>query len=276
MPSTLFELGPITIRAFGLMMATGFLCAGYAAFRLARGTHRNLDYLSNLVVWMMLAGVIGARLAYVAEHWSAEFANCYADILRVDQGGLMFYGGVAGAALALFLFVRQRHEPFLALSDLLLAVLPLGHAFGRMGCFLNGCCHGRISSHALAISYPPHTPPWFQQLDQHQITADAVRSLPVLPTQLFEAGANFLLFLLLYHVYRRNASQHGIVTALYFLGYALIRFFLEPLRGDPRLQVGFFTIGQFISLILFAAGVMLLCWRQRHPTMPLPPPAIPS
>jgi phosphatidylglycerol:prolipoprotein diacylglycerol transferase len=85
-----------------------------------------------------------------------------------------------------------------------------------------------------------------------------------------------LLFLLLYHVYRRNASQHGIVTALYFLGYALIRFFLEPLRGDPRLQVGFFTIGQFISLILFAAGVMLLCWRQRHPTMPLPPPAIPS
>jgi phosphatidylglycerol:prolipoprotein diacylglycerol transferase len=159
MPSTLFELGPITIRAFGLMMATGFLCAGYAAFRLARGTHRNLDYLSNLVVWMMLAGVIGARLAYVAEHWSAEFANCYADILRVDQGGLMFYGGVAGAALALFLFVRQRHEPFLALSDLLLAVLPLGHAFGRMGCFLNGCCHGRISSHALAISYPPHTPP---------------------------------------------------------------------------------------------------------------------
>jgi phosphatidylglycerol:prolipoprotein diacylglycerol transferase len=276
MQSTLLELGPVTIRAFGLMMATGFLCAGYAAFRLARGTHRNLDYLSNLIVWIMLAGVVGARLAYVAEHWSSEFAGQYAAILRIDLGGLMFYGGVVGAALALWWFARRHHEPFLAVSDLLLAVLPLGHAFGRIGCFLNGCCHGRISSSCLAIPYPPYSPPWYQQLDHHQIAATARWSNPVLPTQLFEAGANLLLFVLLYRLYRRASGKQGLVTAVYLIGYAIIRFSIEPLRGDPRMQVGLLTIGQLISVLLFTAGLCLLLWRLRHPTTVLPRPATPS
>ncbi|MEI8242352.1 MAG: prolipoprotein diacylglyceryl transferase [bacterium] len=268
MYSSIFEIGPFALKAFGLMMALGFVCAGYAAVRLARGTHRNADYLSSLVVWMMLAGVLGARLAYVAEHWSQEFAGNPAAIIRIDQGGLMFYGGVAGATLAAGVFVRRRRESFLAVSDLLLAVLPLGHAFGRIGCFLHGCCHGRLSHSSLAVTFPAHSPAWFLQLEEGLLPARAGRSLPVLPTQLFEAGANLLLFVLLVLLYRRTRERRGVVTAAYFMAYPVIRFLIEPLRGDLRVQVGAWSIGQFISVLLFAVGVCLLAWRLRTSQAP--------
>ncbi|MFZ4395276.1 MAG: prolipoprotein diacylglyceryl transferase [Kiritimatiellia bacterium] len=264
MHSILLELGPFTLKAFGLMMALGFACAWYAAVRLSRGTHRNPDYISNLVVWLMLSGVLGARLAYVAEHWTQEFAGHPSAILRVDLGGLMFYGGLAGATLALFLFARWRREPFLALADLLLAVLPLGHCFGRIGCFLNGCCHGHISHSWLAVTFPAYSPAWTQQVADGDIPPTAAQSDPVLPTQLIEAAANLLLFLLLYRLYRRHREQYGLVTGTYLMGYAVIRFLIEPLRGDSRLQVaGVWSIGQFISILLFVAGASILLWRRR-------------
>ena len=265
MHSILLQLGPFTLKAFGLMMALGFASAWLAAVRLARGTHRNADYLSSLMVWIMIAGVLGARLAYVAEHWTSEFVDNTAAIIRIDQGGLMFYGGVAGAALALILFVRAHHERFLEVSDLLLAVLPLGHFFGRLGCFLNGCCHGRISHSAFAVTFPDHSPAWFLQVYNHEIPETAACALPVLPTQLFEAGANLLLFMLLVLLYRRTRNRSGMVTAVYLIAYAVIRFSVEPLRGDLRMNVGVWTIGQFISVVLFAAGVVLMIWQLRRP-----------
>ena len=266
MHSILFHLGPVTLRAYGLMMALGFACAWYAALRLSRGTHRNADYLSSLVVWMMVAGVLGARLAYVAEHWTPEFAGDPVEIIHIEKGGLMFYGGLIAATLALFLFVRRRRESFFDLSDLLAAVLPLGHMFGRFGCFLNGCCHGRISESCLAVTFPAHSPAWILQWDAGRIPDTAGRSLPVLPTQLFEAGANLLLFVLLYRLYRRTPNRRGLVTAVYLMGYGVIRFLVEPLRGDQRMNVGFWSIGQFISVLLFTAGACLLAWRLWRPT----------
>ena len=268
MYSTILQLGPFTIKAYGLMMALGFACAWYAAVWLARGTHRTADYLSNLVVWLMVSGVVGARLAYVCEHWTQEFASHPEAIIRIDQGGLMFFGGFAGSALALLLFVRHYRERFLELADLLLAVLPLGHCFGRIGCFLNGCCHGRISHSIWSLTYPDHSPAWFLQVYNHELPADATRSLPVLPTQLFEAGANLLLFILLFLAYRRVHRRSGMITATYFMAYGLIRFLVEPLRGDLRMNVGYWSIGQFISLMLFVAGAGLLLWRMKKTPAP--------
>ena len=270
MYSTTFQLGPFTLKAYGLMMALGFACAWYAAVCLARGTHRNADYLSSLVVWIMAASVCGARMAYVSEHWTQEFAANPGAIIRIDQGGLMFYGGVAGAAVALCLFARRHQERFLELSDLLLAVLPLGHCFGRIGCFLNGCCHGRISHSCIAVTYPAHSPAWWLQVYQGELAGTAPQSLPVLPTQLLESGANLLLFVLLFALYRRTRSRSGMVTAAYFMAYAAIRFLVEPLRGDQRMSVGFWSIGQFISILLFVAGFGLLIWRLRATAKPAP------
>ena len=266
MHSTLLQIGPFPLKAFGLMMALGFGCAWFAALRLGRGTHRNADYLSTLMVWMMVAGICGARLAYVSEHWSAEFAVYPAAIVRIDQGGLMFYGGVGGATLALLLFARLRHERLFDLSDLVLAVLPIGHAFGRIGCFLNGCCFGRLSESPLAVTFPAHSPAWITQCGTGLLSPGASQSLPVLPTQLFEAGANLLLFLALVVLYRRTTRRRGLVTACYFLAYPVIRFLIEPLRGDERMTVGFWSIGQIISILLFIAGAGLAVWRLRKPS----------
>ena len=258
MHSTLLHLGPLPLQAYGLMMALGFAAAWFAAGRLSRGTARHPDMLANLTVWLMLAGVAGARLAYVAEHWTSEFAARPLSVVRIDQGGLMFYGGVAGAALALLLFARRHHERPVVLMDLMAAVLPLGHAFGRIGCFLHGCCHGRVSDSALAVVFPAGSPAWDVQCTAGLIPVTASQSLPVLPTQLFESGANLLLFVALALVYRRQAAlRPGLVTALYLMAYAVIRFTIEPLRGDLRMAVGAWSIGQTISLVLFACGLML-------------------
>jgi len=266
MHSTFLQLGPLTLKAYGLMMALGFAAAWFAAGRLSRGTTRNPDLLANLTVWLMLAGVLGARAAYVAEHWTAEFATQPLSVVRIDQGGLMFYGGVAGATLALLLFAWRHQQRPAALFDLMAAVLPLGHAFGRIGCFLHGCCHGRVSTSSLAVVFPAGSPAWEVQCAAGQIPATALHSLPVLPTQLFESAANLVLFVVLASQYRRlSVRWPGLVTALYLMAYATIRFCIEPLRGDLRMTVGVWSIGQTISLLLFACGLGLAVWRLCRP-----------
>jgi phosphatidylglycerol:prolipoprotein diacylglycerol transferase len=185
-------------------------------------------------------------------------------VIRVDQGGLMFYGGfiLAAAVFAGWCFFRK--EKPLELADLLCVVVPLGHAFGRIGCFFYGCCYGKQCDCAVAVAFPRGSPAWYEQLNAAQISSVARESLPVLPTQLFEAAANLLLFVVLFLFYRRFSRG---TTALYLTGYAIIRFGMEYLRGDPRAAVGPFSISQTISIVLFSSGLALLarhCLESRH------------
>lgn len=253
-----FQLGPLTLHAFGAMMALGFLAALFAMRRLARHgvSGLNDDQLARLIVWIMVGGVIGARLAYVAEHWSSEFSTNPGAIIRIDQGGLMFYGGVLGAILAISLFAhRARRHPF-ELLDLCAAVLPLGHAFGRMGCFLNGCCHGQISDSPLSVCYPAGSLAWREQVADGLLLPSAAASLPVMPTQLIELAANLVLFGILYRLARRRLVR-GAVTAAYLMLYAIVRFLTEFMRGDVRLAFGGLSIGQWISILFLAIGLGL-------------------
>ena len=264
MHSELFHLGPLSIRAFGLALALGFAAAVWVGSRLAARTPgRAPDTFSTLAVWMILAGVAGARAAYVAEHWSAEFAPAvgrgdFLALFRVDQGGLMFYGGLAGAALALALYARATRDSFPGLADLVAAVLPLGHAFGRLGCFMHGCCYGRISHAACAVRFPRYSPAWHDHVESGLIAETAARSLPVLPTQLMEAAGNLLLFALLVRVYRRRGDRPGTVAGVYCMGYAALRFTVEAFRGDPRMAVGTLSISQAASLGVALFGLALV------------------
>ncbi len=253
----LLKIGPFTLHSFGLMMALGFLAALLAMRRLARGTHRDSDYLSRLLVWLMVGGLAGSRLAYVLEHWRNEFSGRPLDIFRIDQGGLMFYGGVIGAIVAIFVFAHRRREHPLEILDLAAAVLPLGHAFGRMGCFLNGCCYGRCTQGPLAVRFPAGSFPWHDHLRQGIIASEATHSLPIVPTQLLEMGANLALFALLFAVGLRH-PRRGSITGLYLLLYPVIRFIMEIFRGDPRMTLGALSVGQVISLGLFGLGTILL------------------
>jgi phosphatidylglycerol:prolipoprotein diacylglycerol transferase len=258
MHSILFQLGPLPIKAYGLMMALGFAAAWFLAARLARGTAMRAELLADMAVWLMLAGLLGARLAYVAEHWTAEFAARPWNMIRIDQGGLMFYGGAAGAALALLIFARLHRLRPLALLDVVGAALPLGHAFGRVGCFLHGCCHGHVANGPLTVCFPQDSPAWEAQVAAGQLPPSAACSLPVWPTQLFESGANLLLCIALALLYRRQAQRRpGLVAVCYLMGYAVIRYTIEPLRGDARMTVGVWSIGQAISIAIFVVGAAL-------------------
>lgn len=266
MHSILFTIGPLTIHTYGLCMALGFIAGWMVATRLCTLTGQNAEQLTSLLTLLMLASILGARTAYVLEHWKAEFADAPLTVFRMDQGGLMFYGGLIAAALVLAAYAAITRQHLFTITDLVLAVLPLGHAFGRVGCFLHGCCFGRLTDSCLGVSFPRGSPAWWEQVSATPplLPQTAAESLPVLPTQLFEAAANALLFAVLYQLYRRHHAKTGLVTGSYLIGYAVLRFANECLRGDPRLAVGPFTIGQTISLglLLFGSGCLFRAVRR--------------
>ncbi len=255
----LFSIGFLHLKTYGFMMAVGFLAGWQVLAWLCRRTGRNPDPLCNLAVLMMISGVLGSRIAYVIEHWRVEFAANPVNVIRVDQGGLMFYGGLILCICVFFAWCRVKKERMVALSDLIACVIPLGHMFGRTGCFFYGCCYGRLSDSPCAVCFPRSSPAWYEQLRDGLIQHNAQCALPVLPTQLFEAGCLLVLFCILFCLYRKFWNRiPGLVTGAYMIGYAIIRFVIEYLRGDPRASVGIFSISQTISLCLFASGVLFV------------------
>lgn len=257
----LFSIGFLHVKTYGCCMALGFFVAWQVLVYLCKRVGRPFESIGNLLIALMVSGVLGSRIAYVIEHWHAEFASRPMDVIRVDQGGLMFYGGLILATVVFACWCMFKRENPLAVGDLLCVAIPVGHAFGRIGCFFYGCCYGKQSTSALAVSFPRGSPAWYEQLNLGQISSMAKESLPVLPTQLFEAAANALLFAVLFAFYRRF---RGGTTALYLIGYAVIRFLMEYVRGDPRAAVGPFSISQTISIALLVAGVVLaVCTRKR-------------
>ena len=251
----LISIGFLHVKTYGAFMALAFLAGWQVIAYLCRRTGRNPEPLSNLLMLMMASGVVGARAAYVIEHWQGEFARNPALIVRVDQGGLMFYGGLILAIGVFVAWCRMKKESLVRLADLFTTVVPLGHAFGRVGCFFYGCCYGRLSDAPCAVAFPRGSPAWYEQVNAGRITSEAAAALPVLPTQLFEAASVFGLFVVLFLLYRRFWDRMpGFVVGCYFVGYACIRFGIEVLRGDPRAAVGPFSLSQTISLALLLAG----------------------
>ena len=160
-----------------------------------------------------------------------------------------------------------KKENPLKLADLLAAVIPLGHAFGRIGCFFYGCCYGRDSDAWCAVTFPMGSPSWYEH---------GRKMVSVLPTQLFEAAALLALFGLLMYVWHRqqpvagsqqpttNNQQPGRILGLYLIGYAVIRFGIEYLRGDPRAAVGPFSISQAISIGMLIIGAGFIGFARHH------------
>ena len=257
MRSVFLQLGPVTLRMYGLMMAVGFLAGWQVLAWFCRREGRRPELMTNLLMLTMVGGVVGARVAYVIEHWRTEFAHNLWEIVRVDHGGLMFYGGLILAFLLFVVYCRVHHERFTAMADKMAVVVPLGHAFGRIGCFFNGCCYGRLTDSAWGVSFPMMSPAWHEQVSQGLIASNAAKALPVLPTQLFEAAGCLAIFAVVFVLYLKKPVDRacGLVASVYLASYGVLRFLLETLRGDPRALVGGLSIGQTISLGVFAVGV---------------------
>ena len=251
MHPVLFDFGFLSVKTYGVCIAVGFLLCWKILEKLS-----GRKDLGDLLVWLMASGVIGARTAYVIEHWNTQFAASPLEIFRVDKGGLVFYGGLLASIAVFFAWCAAKKARRLELADLLCVVIPLGHACGRIGCFFYGCCWGRLSDSAFAVRFPAGSPAWHDQLSKGLIASSAPAALPVLPAQLFEAALLLPLFALLLAIWFK--WRRGTAGA-YLCGYAAIRFCTEFLRGDPRAGVFGLSIGQTISIFIFLAGVAFLC-----------------
>jgi phosphatidylglycerol---prolipoprotein diacylglyceryl transferase len=226
------------------MMALAFMAGIVHWTALGRREQRPAAQAADLAFWIMISGIVGARVAYVLSDLDYFRAAPWL-VFRVDQGGLIYYGGFIGAVLTLAFFAQSHHERLAAFGDFVITALPLGHALGRIGCFLNGCCYGRPAPAGWRL--------WTGGLDR-------------VPVQLYEAVFNLAVYALLTWFYvRRRRGRQGMVLALYLLTYPVGRFLLEFLRGDDRLRWGAFTAAQAISLSLFAIGfAVLFAARRTH------------
>ena len=249
----------LPVKTYGFCMALGFLAAWQVLSWLCRRTGRLAEPLSNLLMMVLFGGIVGARLEYVREFWGREFASDPIRVFKIWEGGLVFYGGLILAIVLFLVWCRVRRERVTPVADLFVTVIPLAHAFGRVGCFFYGCCYGRVSTCACAVAFPRRSPAWVAQVDGGLIPETAQATLPVLPTQLFEAAAVLFLFAGLLFIFLRNWKRRpGLTTGCYLVGYACIRFGIEFLRDDMRQQVGALSIGQTISIGLFLLGIAFI------------------
>lgn len=233
----LFSIGNFKLYSFGLMVAAGvFLSISLMTRQAKRDGFPDPEMVSDSVLVGVFAGFFGARLYYVIQNFSV-YLNDPLSFFAVWEGGLVFYGGVIASFFALYLFARIKRISFIRLLDFMLPYVALTHAFGRVGCFLNGCCAGKACSLPWAVTFPE-------------------TELAVHPVQLYEAGFNVLLFLFLLRAAKGKASFTGRTTVFYFIFYAVGRFTLEFFRtNDPYFLS--LTMNQWVSIAIFAAAAAL-------------------
>lgn len=245
MHPVLFHIFGKEIYSYGMMVAAGFLAAILTWQWMGRRETRPPGFAADLGFWLMTSGIVGARLAYVAANWS-YYRAAPLEIVRIDQGGLVFYGGLILASAALALFARHHRLPLWHAADFAIPGLAIGHALGRIGCFLNGCCYGRPAGDACCgIVYPPVCEP-----------GRLFAGIPLYPVQLIESACLLVIWLALVGAYSRR-KKDGAVFALYLMLYPPCRFLLEYLRGDERLAWFRIDAAQATSIGLFLAGVLL-------------------
>ena len=230
----LFSLGPITIYTYGVLVALGFFAGTcYVASHSQNVLSKQQVY--DFIFYLILAGLIGARLLYVLTNFS-YYLNNPLEIVQIWKGGLVYYGGFFCVLIFAYFYCRNKKIDILKLVDIFSPALALGHIFGRIGCFFSGCCYGKVSSCALAIS------------GRH-------------PTQLYEACGNFIIFFILNRLLKKD-HRKGYVFVWYMFLYSILRFSIEFFRGDDR---GIFFFGlspaQNISIVIFLIAVVLLIKR---------------
>jgi phosphatidylglycerol---prolipoprotein diacylglyceryl transferase len=246
----LIQIGPLSIRYYGLMYVLGIIAAIFLIRAEVRrkGLPLTDDDQTNLLLLTVFAGIVGARLYYVVFNWSF-YSQFPWEIPAVWRGGLAIHGGVAGGICAVCWFARRHHIPLLRLTDVLAPPLILGQALGRFGNFMNGDAHGVPTSLPWGLVFAANTP-----------AGNQFPGMPLHPTMLYEMAINLGIFIYLW-VTRKQPAKDGYTTMRYLLLYSLGRFGVEFLRADS-LWFGPFRAAQLVSLALIALSVALIVvWR---------------
>jgi len=246
----LVEIGPITIRYYGLMYIVAIAVGFWLLTREVRRKEIALssESLLDLVLWTIPAAIIFARLYYVAFQWG-YYGRHLVDIVKIWQGGLAIHGGVLGGALAVFLFSRYKKVGFWSLTDALSPSLILGQAIGRIGNLMNGDAYGVPTTLPWGIHFPADTP-----------AGMAYPGLATHPSMIYEMILNLGIFAYLWAI-QKKGYKDGFSTAMYFILYAVARSIVTLTRGDD-LYLGPVRAPHAISAVLIVAFGLFI-WRGR-------------
>jgi phosphatidylglycerol:prolipoprotein diacylglycerol transferase len=242
----LIKIGPLTIHTYGFLIAIGFLVALTLALREAKKTDLPNESIVDIGFYALLAGIIGSRLFFIVTNWQ-HYSEHPIDMVKIWEGGLVFYGGVLFAVPTVIWYAKKKALPLWQTADIWAPSIAIGHAIGRLGCFCAGCCYGK----------PAENLPWAVTFTNPDSLA--IIGTPLHPTQLYESAAELLNFLILITL-RRNQSFKGQLFLIYMLNYSIIRSVVEIFRGDEVRGFLFpgFSYSQAISVLMFVTAVVFL------------------
>ena len=292
----LFRLIGISVPSYFILLVTGFLFATAAGVLWARRSGLDPDVIVDLGLTSLLAGVVGARLMHVlADGHFMDYVHLCTDPSRVDwqisqrdcaspayagiwdaakgvchpketdcfawakfwAGGLTYYGGLIGATGAAWWLLARDRFPFWKAADMAAFAIPIGLAFGRMGCLLAGCCFGATCDLPWALHFPPGSPASEAQFKAGELASMHLASHTVHPTQVYESAASLVIALVCAAWVQPRKRYDGQVF-VWFLGlYAIARFLLEILRRDERGGAAGLSTSQLIGIALLAAAIVL-------------------
>jgi phosphatidylglycerol:prolipoprotein diacylglycerol transferase len=239
-----FDIFGLELKTFGLFFALNFVAWGAIVARRFKELGRPPDWAWEMVMVALVGGFVGARLYWIAQNWDEAQDDLLGSVF--SGSGLIWYGGLLGGALAMFVWAWRRGFLGMQLLDIAGFGLPIGYAIGRIGCQLSGDGdYGKGSDLPWAMAYPDGTVP----------TTDEVHPTPIYET-LVLGTVGFVLWTL------RDRVRPGGLFALYLVIAGLERFLVEFVRRNDDVALGL-TAAQFESLVLFAAGVVMLWWLGR-------------
>lgn len=245
MHPVLLNLGRIKVYSWGFMLAFAVLLSVLGISKIFKEEGYDPDHVLDMVLLLVVTGLLGSRLAYVAMFEWQDFLTHPAIFFGLTGGGfsgLVWYGGFTASVLAAIIYIHIRGYSFWKIADIFAPYLALSYAIVRIGCFLNGCCYGKASDAACTVVFP------------------LVDDLSRYPTQLYSSAVNFLLFAFLLWYYPRRKFS-GQIFILYLLGYSIYRFIIEFFR-ENSVFIGPFSISQGYALLILLIGIGLYVWRK--------------
>jgi len=240
----LFKIGNLAVRTYGVVLILAFFICLYLLKYEARRfsiTNKTIDHMVN---YLLLGGLIGARLYYALFYDAYYYFTKPWTLLFIWEGGLAIHGAIIGGVVGLYLFARKNGVKFLVLANLLAPILLLGQAIGRLGCFLNGCCYGLSTNVRWGVMFPKNS------FAYYQFGFHAVH-----PTELYELSLNLIGFVVLWSV-RKNVRNY--LFSLYLMYYGAVRFIVSFFRADSLYLWGTgIRIAHIASVFFILAGLIL-------------------
>ena len=243
------NVGPLTLHTYGVLLATAFLVGLWVASRQARKAGLDPVRISDLAIYVLIAGLVGAKLALLFVERD-HFLRNLGDVISILQSGGVFYGGLIAALPVAWWYTKRHQLPPWRVADVLAPGVVIGQAIGRLGCFTAGCCHGSASTGPLAVV--------FRDVYAARTIGTPI-DVPLHPVQLYESATALVIFGVLLWMAPRKRF-HGQVLLSYVALYSAARFVVEYFRGDASRGTalgGLLSTSQFVALLLIL-GVALL------------------